>query len=179
MSSVEGNTTTCPYCSKVLGCKKGKELKTLTGHYNHSKQCKGKRSLPLDGTVLRAGKLCRDEATVDCMEESMHSSNIGVEGHEVCDVPMDYGYWFDDEVVSDSNSFHESGIVPSSYSKCVSSDEEDVSFDLPDHVSVDSARDDVEVEDIVDFEVLSDLLDKRIGIIIGTRADEDGTANFR
>jgi hypothetical protein len=172
MSTGEGNNITCPYCSKVLECKKGKELKALTGHYNHSKQCKGKRPLPFDGTVRRPGKLSRDEAIVECLEESVQFSNVGVEGKEVRDVPMDYGYWFDDDVQSASNSMHESSKVPGCFTQSIS-DEEDGSFDMPDHVSVDSTLDAVEVEDIVDFEVLSDLVEKGIGIIIGTTVVDD------
>ena len=117
--------------------------------------------MPLDGTVRRAGKLSRDEAIVECMEESIQFSKGGVEGNEVCDVPMEYGYWFDDDSESASNSLYESSKVAVCYSKSII-DEEDDSFDMPDHVSVNSALDAVEVEDIVDFEVLSDYWKKEL-----------------
>ena len=73
--------------------------------------------MPLDGTVRRAGKLSRDEAILEYMEESIQSSKVGLEGNEVFEVPKDYGYWFDDDLESASNCLHESGKLQVSCSK--------------------------------------------------------------
>jgi hypothetical protein len=110
------------------------------------------------------------ESILECMEESIQSSKVGLEGNEVFEVPKDYGYWFDDDLESASNCLHESGKLQVSCSKYIEVDEAD-SYDSQDHVSVDSSHDAEEGEDIVDFEVLSDLLEEGIGIIIGTRVD--------